>query len=466
MLSRRVIAVGVLSLIVTCVTTAPVSAQDSEVRRPYRGLFGGPSGPPSPHALTLSASLFAAYDDNVTEALTNRRVSSPWFQNSGGYQGANAGLNYTFARDGERFDFGAGAAASLNYYRHAERSDALPAYHADVAFVARLTRSLAFTARQSAAYTSAYNQALTPVAAQAGIPEIGAPETDAPEIGAPGDTALDLFEMNAVRTATSLLLAQEFGRHASVRGAYQFRTMRVDDQDAIDSRFRDYETHSGSLGFHYDRPVTRYATLRLGYGIRASDRRSRTGEPKFLHNIDVGMNYARALSFSRRTSLSFGTGSAIAVSEPLDPASDGDREGRTRVRLTGRASLVHELGRTWTTHLTYSRGFRNHDGFDELFFTDAVDAGIGGLISRRLSFAAGASWADSSIEYRSRGGRAGRSASAQLQYGLSRFLALYARYIYYHYRYSDNVLLDERFPRQLDRHGVRVGLTTSVPLIR
>jgi hypothetical protein len=456
MLSRRAIAVGVLSLIVTSVTAAPVSAQGSDVRRPFRGLFGGPSGPPSPHVLTLSASVFAAYDDNVTEALTNRRVRSPWFQDSGEYYGANAGLNYTFARDGERFDFGVGGAASLNYYLHGERSDALPAYQANMTFGARLTRSLALMARQSAAYSSTYSQALMPEAGEGGIPEVGTPM----------DPALDLFEMRAIRSATSLLLTQELGRHASIRGGYQFRTLTVDEDEVVDPRFRDYETHSGSAGFHYDRPVTRYATLQLGYGIRASDRRSGTGEPQFLHNIDAGVNYARALSFSRRTTLSFGTGSAIAVSEPLDPASGGDREGRTRVRLTGRASLVHELGRTWTAQLTYARGFRNHDGFDELFFTDAVDAGVGGLISRRLSFAAGASWADSSIEYRSQGGREGRSASAQLQYGLNRLMALYASYSYYHYRYSSNVPLDERFPRQLDRHGVRVGLTTSVPLIR
>jgi hypothetical protein len=65
MLPRRATAVGVLSLIVTCVTTAPVSAQGSDVRRPFRGLFGAPSSSENSHSLVATASVFAAYDENV-----------------------------------------------------------------------------------------------------------------------------------------------------------------------------------------------------------------------------------------------------------------------------------------------------------------------------------------------------------------------------------------------------------------
>ena len=455
-------AVVALVLGVTHVTVAQTSAQTApqspEVRRPYRGIFGGPVDPNAAHSLTFSGSVFAAYDDNVTEALSDRRVRSPWLQKSGGYQGANAGLDYVFTHEGRRFDFGGHTGAQLNYYRHEERSDVLPAYQADILFGASLSSSLRFTARQSVAYTSTYNQTFGFL-----LPE----DAQGHEIGTANDPALDLFAMRALRIATSLGLTQQFGRYTSLTGIYHFRSVEVDQDDGedVDSRFRDYASHAGSVGINYSRPMTRYATLELGYGIRASDRRSRTGEPEFLHTVDAGVNYSRALSFSRRTSLSFGTGSAIAVSEPLDESDGQTAERRTRVRLTGQASLVHEMGRTWTANLTYSRGFRNHDGFNDLFFTDAVEAGLEGLVTRRLSFSAGTSWANSSSEYRS-GGQRGQSASAQLQYALTSFAAVYTRYIYYHYRYSDDIPLDERFPRQLDRHGVRIGLTTSIPLIR
>jgi hypothetical protein len=145
------------------------------------------------------------------------------------------------------------------------------------------------------------------------------------------------------------------------------------------------------------------------------------------------------------------------------PATDGQR--RTSVRLTGHAALVHHLGRTWTASLQYSRGFRTQDGLDQLYFTDAVTAGIGGLVSRRLSLSANANWATSSLEYGS-GGHAGTSASAEANYALNRFLALYAHYVFYKYAYDDLIQLDARIPRELDRHGVRVGVTTSVPFIR
>jgi hypothetical protein len=181
-----------------------------------------------------------------------------------------------------------------------------------------------------------------------------------------------------------------------------------------------------------------------------------------MHNVNAGVDYSRALSFSRRTSFSFGTGSAIAVSERVT----GDEGGRrARAHLTGHAALVHELGRTWTTSLSYTRGFRTRDGLDQLYFSDAVTAHIGGLVNRRLSLAAQASWANSSREFGG-GNHAGKSASAQATYALGQFLAFYASYVYYQYRFDEQVPLDARLPRALDRQGVRVGVTTSIPLIR
>jgi hypothetical protein len=458
MFFRRVIAAAAV-LTVIGVTAAEVRAQPAPesqaVRRPYRGLFGGP-GSPGPHSLVFTGSVYAAYDDNVIEAVSNRRVNRPWLQESGTYAGADAGLSYGFATQGQRTSLGGQLGGRVSYYRHGERSDVLPSSNADVSFGLRLTKSLNLDVRESVAYSSNYNGALAPQLLEESGHDIGtAPIAD-----------LDLFGQEALRTATTVSLSQRFGRHTSLAGGYHFRSQDVLETEQPDSRFRDYRTHAGSVKLGYARPVSRHATLNLGYGIRVSDRRSRTGEPAVMHNIDAGVDYSRALSFSRRTSFTFGTGSGIAVTERIDNATgDGDR--RTRARLTGHASLTHEMGRTWTADLTYSRGFQTREGFDELYFTDAVSASVGGLVTRRLSFSAGAAWADSSLE---RGGgnngHRGTSATAQATFGLTRFVGFFTRYVYYHYRYGNNITLDDRFPRQLDRHGVRVGLTTSVPLIR
>lgn len=459
MRTRRAFVVAAL-LTVTPVTVAGVWAQTTEPqpaaeRRPFRGIFGAPASAESPHSLFLTGSVFAAYDDNVTEGLSDRRVGAPWLQKPGTYQGANAGLNYTFSLDGERVDLRGGAGAQIQYFRHEDRSGTLPSTQADVALNLRLSSSLTFSVRQSAAYRSTYNAALT----------MPVDEEGAHVIGAATDPALDLFEWRAVQLATRVNLSQRFGRYASLGASYHLRSTTTLDQESPDSRFHDYTAHTGSIGFLYSRPMTRAATLQLGYGIRVTDGRSRTGEPEIMHNVNAGVNYSRALSFSRRTSVRFGTGSAILVSEPVaGTTEEGGR--RTQARLTGHAALVHEIGRTWTADLGYTRGFRTRDGFDQLYFTDAITANLGGLISRRISFTATGTWADSSIGEGRLKGHRGQSASAQLTYGLTRFLALYSTYVYTHYRFDEGIQLDDRFPRQLDRHGVRVGVTTSVPLIR
>jgi hypothetical protein len=43
---------------------------------------------------------------------------------------------------------------------------------------------------------------------------------------------------------------------------------------------------------------------------------------------------------------------------------------------------------------------------------------------------------------------------------------VFVRYAYYRYRFGAEVPLDNELPRELNRNGVRVGLTASVPLIR
>src|SRR5688572_19364291 len=63
-----------------------------EVRRPYRGLFGAPAQPGSSHSLDVTASIFGAYDDNISAGLSGQEVLDPRLQQSGEYFGASAGF--------------------------------------------------------------------------------------------------------------------------------------------------------------------------------------------------------------------------------------------------------------------------------------------------------------------------------------------------------------------------------------
>jgi hypothetical protein len=56
-------------------------------------------------------------------------------------------------------------------------------------------------------------------------------------------------------------------------------------------------------------------------------------------------------------------------------------------------------------------------------------------------------------------------ASGRLQYRLGRYVPIYGEYVYYNYRFDQQVGLASSFPLVMNRHGLRVGLTYSVPLI-
>jgi hypothetical protein len=108
-----------------------------------------------------------------------------------------------------------------------------------------------------------------------------------------------------------------------------------------------------------------------------------------------------------------------------------------------------------------------HEGFNDPFLSDAVTASYGGLLSRRLSFSSSADYAFGAVGLEGdNNGYDSASASAGLQYALSRTLAVYARYVYYRYHFDSGVVLDPRFVPALDRQGVRVGLSASFPILR
>ena len=57
------------------------------------------------------------------------------------------------------------------------------------------------------------------------------------------------------------------------------------------------------------------------------------------------------------------------------------------------------------------------------------------------------------------------SAVASLRFAITRHLAAYTQYFYYHYLFEQGVTLPGYLPPNLDRQGVSVGLTAWLPLI-
>jgi hypothetical protein len=456
---------AVLALVAVAPGTASAQPRGQEpappeVRRPYRGIFNVPPDRTKSHWLTLSASVFGAYDDNVLSGITEGRVRNWVHQQSGWYGAATTGLSYAFSRSGERVSFGASSSAQVRYYDRRGDSHTAAYYTGGLNMSARLTRSTTFTASQMAAFVPGYSFLIPGFGSGLdGLPV----EEPLVDVEMPVDPDLEVFRLESFHLSSRLALTQRLSRGTTLTGGYGYRQVNFRGEERGSGRFRDYGTHYGYARLSHQRGLTQYSTLNLGYGLRVSDRRDRSGRPRVMHNVQAGISYGRPISLSRRTSFSFATGSTIAVRDDL---SNPDAGATTRARLIGNASLVHELGRTWTARATYRRGLTFREGFDEFFFTDRLSAEVGGLASRRLALSAAAAWSFARLDRPGRNRQTAFTGTAQATYALGRFVGLFARYFYYDYVFGEDVPLDDRFPRALERHGVRVGLTTSIPLIR
>jgi hypothetical protein len=286
----------------------------------------------------------------------------------------------------------------------------------------------------------------------------GADGEDNPDAGAATDTDFDLFRREAYRNSASASLSKTVGRNGTLSAGGAFRTVNF-----VSAGARDFWSVSGNVGYLHR--TSRNLALRAGYGFHQAHTGTEGRAARTVHDFDLGVDYGRQLSFSRRTSISFSTGTGFLMAART---AAGD-ELRALLRVTGSAQIAHEIGRTWTARAAYRRGFRFREGFAEPFLTDGVTVSLNGLIARRVDFSANASYANASRRAGSEGGYNATGASAQLRYALTRNLGFYARYNFYDYNFdnlADVSTVDELFYPQGQRNGVRVGVNAYVPLKR
>jgi hypothetical protein len=210
-----------------------------------------------------------------------------------------------------------------------------------------------------------------------------------------------------------------------------------------------------TAGASISRSLGRDLSLQLGY--RYSEARYGAGEGHVNHLIDVGVNYNHALSFSRRTTLSFSTGTS---------ASRSARSEALRYRATGSARLNHEMGRTWNAGVSYDRGLRYTETWPEPIFSDSATAGLAGLLNRRtqLQFAA------TGIRGRGRqgvgNGIESYAATAGLTVAATRHINTGLTYTYYTHRFGSGVALPPGFTPDLDRRSIRAFVSLWAPLFQ
>jgi opacity protein-like surface antigen len=219
-------------------------------------------------------------------------------------------------------------------------------------------------------------------------------------------------------------------------------------------------SHYGYIRFGH--ALTRNLALRLGYGqtqyeyrtddpaVEEADRRIRS------HNIDAGIDYNRTLSFSRRTTLAFNTGSIVVT--------DGDE---SLFSLVGGATLAHEIGRTWGASLDYRRSVGFLEVFNSPTLIDNATFSLGGLIGRRLRFSSNVGASRGSVGFFRGDGTAYSTyrGGASLSMALTRLFALRGDYTYSQYRFDEPAAVpDVLATGHVRYHSVRVGLDVWTPI--
>ena len=246
---------------------------------------------------------------------------------------------------------------------------------------------------------------------------------------------------------TDASISHRLSKRASLAGVFGYRVSEFSQQPG---NFI-YQTAGGSFRYTVGRGVD----VRAGYTY-AQAKLSDSGDHVPNHGIDAGIDYNKALSFSRRTRLSFSTGTA--ATRYLDSL---------RFRLTGDARLEHESGRTWNTSIGYSRQVELNETWTQPVLYDGVTAGVTGLLTRRLQFSATVNAAIGKVGINEDAGSFDSYyGSTQLGYAFSRFMMFSVQYGYYHHRFENSVVLPVDALRRSDRQSIRVGVQLWAPLLQ
>lgn len=444
-----------------CVGVAvPADAQlinGADSTRPYGALFGGAEPRPTGNqSLIVNASLFGGYDDDIFARGDNPSGSPNRPRVSGEFLGGQAQIAYQ--RRFRNANLSASGATAMRYVL--DTQEYVPTFRAgNVSYMSSLSSRTDFMVSQSVAYRPFFTPVVFPATGTVGQ-SVG-PEF---EPGSPGDidvTGPDDFTVASDQDGIRYSTFAQLNRRMSARSGLQFRGQYgLADFSAEDTRGVNNTRWAAGGAYHYD--IARPLTARLGYTYRAF--RPKGQQQRVAHNINAGLVFNQPFAFQRgRTFFGFTTGSTLVTRERIsEDVGDG---GRTIFRLVGTANVTHTFSRAWQASVNYAHQVGFWDGFDEPVESDRVIASLGGLLTRSVDVSMSVGYLSGAIGMRERNFDT-TLASARIRFALHTNVALFAQYFYYDYLYQDGVADQVLAAPQLERQGVRGGVTVWWPLLR
>ncbi len=437
-----------LCLLAALVCPATAQTERPTPSRPFRGLFGGAQPMSSrSQSLDLSASVFGGWDQPLDQQELAGTTPGDRAAVSGPYSGGSATVTYN--HPGDKVTFNAFGSLFGGYFPDNKPDP----WYTSSAAGANLSSGFSLSPRTTlhvGAQTSFATDISLGTLGGAGIPP-----------SASGGTGFDgSFNRDpSLDSNGTVTLAHELSDvstlSAGVSGRYShFFSSDTERSDTVDSQ----------AIVTYSRSMTKNAALHLGYSygrfwaITPDD----TRKPSTFQNIDAGVNYSKALSISRNTTLSFSTGSTIASS--VSGGSNGQSGfSNPHFYLTGSANLARQIGRSWQANANYSRSVTYQLGFDQPVLLDTASASIGGLIGSRTDVSSVINYNTGAVGLATYNYHAWLSTS-QLRVAITRTLAAYVSHYYDDYTFAQDVTIPGGVPRSLKRNGVRAGLTAWLPL--
>jgi hypothetical protein len=402
--------------------------------RPDRGLYRSTTQETS-DLLAVNGSAGAGWDNNILLDLPGN--TDP--RNASGESGyiLNGGGGISYSRTRRKASFTASEASSIRLYP-GQTIDHIFGHSASIASGFTLNDRTRLSASEFVSYQPYTFASLFP---QSHDPNLQLVPVQGPAL------ELAANKTQYLQYTTAVTFNREVSRRTAFYAGYNFSQ---GDTAYGNSRF----TNQGAnAGFRWS--LTRNLGLRTGYGYQTA-RYGHDARTFGYHNLDVGLDYSRALSFSRRTTLSFGTGTTALT--------DGQT---TSYHATGNAQLNHEIGRTWRATISYDRSFQFVGTLLEPVFYDAADATVGGLVNRRVRVQTSA---------RASLGKMGRGSNsvdndydtyqgiATVAIALTRYLDLGVDYTIYRYRFGSAAVLPIGVPRDVERQSISAHIDVWAPL--
>ncbi len=421
----------------------PSSAFAQVSQRPYKSLFGGSASGTDRNEDWVMFTVTQAYDQDVLGDIGQPLQKA--LEQGGFYTELNGETNYRVT--GRRVELSLNGGTTFRYYRDEDAVVGV-GHHGGMGATFHLSPATSLLVSQTIAYSPSYLYGL--------FADVMAPQPGLAKVS----TNYAVNDYSSYNYGTNVMLIQHLGPRStlSVHGSEAYTDFST-SVPLLPGATALRNLLSYEAGGTFTEGLSRNVRMIVGYTFRRAEYFD--GTFPTAHDLNLGVEYDRPLSKTRRTYLRFNTGS-VALQAPAPGESSAVL--RQQYRLSGNVALSTQFGRTWQADGGYNRGVGFIDGLSTPVLTDGVTAAMSGLLNARTSLLlTGAYSVGQPTIASTTHGFTTYTANARTSFAVSRKWALFVEYLYYYYDFSAGVV-PVGAPPQVSRNSGRVGLSLWLPL--